>query len=67
MKKTFLNILGIAFMLTSIAYVMDGDVVANSMQMRFAEFFGMMGIVTLIISIFYFSVNYFLRNNKKTV
>ncbi|HLW42064.1 MAG TPA: hypothetical protein VKY82_06815 [Flavobacterium sp.] len=65
MKKVFLNILSLAFVLTTIALVMDGDMVKPSMMMRFVEFFGMMGIFTLFISVIYFSTTYLFRNIEK--
>lgn len=65
MKKVFRNILLLAFVLTTISLVMDGDTVKLGMLMRFVEFFAMMGIFTVIISMIYFPLSYFLRATRK--
>lgn len=53
MKKTNLNILAVATLLTIVGFLMDGDIKEPSMLMRFVEFFMMTGILFTIISIFY--------------
>jgi len=65
MKKVFKNILFLAFVLTTISLIMDGDTVKSGMLMRFIEFFAMMGIFTVIISMIYFPLSYFLRTSRK--
>lgn len=68
MKEVFKKILFLAFVLTTISLVMDGDTVKPGMLMRFVEFFGMMGIFTVIISVIYFPTSYFLGTTpKKTI
>lgn len=64
MKKSFLNILSVAFVLTTIGIVMDGDVVKTTMLVRFSEFLLMWGIISLIVVLFYFPIKYLLRNKK---
>jgi hypothetical protein len=54
MKKKFLNILVISSILTTIGFLMDGDAKEPSILVRFAEFFGMVGILFLLISTIYF-------------
>ena len=55
MKRKFVNILTISVMLTTIGFLMDGDIKEPSMMMRFVEFFGMIGILFIVVSIFYFA------------
>jgi len=64
MKKSFLNILSVAFVLTIIGFVMDGDVVKTTMLVRLSEFFLMLGIISLIVALFYFPIKYLLRSKK---
>jgi len=64
MKKSFLNILSVAFVLTTIGIVMDGDVVKTTMLVRLSEFFLMWGIISLIVVLFYFPIKYLLRSKK---
>lgn len=64
MKKTFSNILKASFVLTTVGILMDGDVVKTTMLTRFMEFSLIMGIITLIISAFYFPVAYFLKSRS---
>lgn len=49
-----LNTLTTSLIITTIGYIIDGDVKEPSMMMRFIEFFAMLGIVFCLISIFYF-------------
>jgi hypothetical protein len=62
MKRTFLNILTVSSIITTIGFLMDGDVKEPSMLMRFVEFFGMIGIVFLLVSSVYFTFTFALRN-----
>ena len=55
MKKTNLNILAVALIVTIVGFLMDGDVKEPSMLMRFVEFFMMTGILFATFSIFYHS------------
>lgn len=54
MKRKLLNILTISSIITTLGLVMDEDPVEPSMLMRFVEFFAMIGIVSLLVSFFYF-------------
>ncbi|CAM4408645.1 hypothetical protein [Flavobacterium terrigena] len=65
MKRIFLNILATAAILTTIAFLMDGDIKEPSMLMRFVEFFGMMGILFVLISTFYFTSNLIFKNLQR--
>jgi len=58
MKKRFLNILILSAIITTIGFLIDGDTKEPSMIMRFAEFFAMMAVFFLVISIIYFTINY---------
>jgi hypothetical protein len=55
MRKKILNILAASFLITTIGYLADKDVKEPNMLMRIIEFFGMIGIVFFLISIFYFT------------
>ena len=55
MKKTHLNILRAAILITIVGFLIDGDVKESSMLIRFVEFFLMTGILFTIITIFYHS------------
>ncbi|MBW3519980.1 hypothetical protein [Flavobacterium sp. NKUCC04_CG] len=55
MKKRFLNLLSVAFVLTTIGFLMDADLRESSMLMRFTEFIGMAIIAFSILSALYFS------------
>lgn len=65
MKKRILNILAIAFVITTIGYIMDGDVVKPTMVMRFVEFILMFGIISILTSIIYFGINFTKRSLQK--
>lgn len=66
MKKTNLNILTVAALITIVGFLMDGDIKEPSMLMRFVEFFMMTGILFTMITIFYqsfvFAKNKVLKN-----
>lgn len=57
MKRKTLNILTISAIITTIGFLMDGDMKEPSMTMRFTEFFAMMTMLFLAISAIYLSVN----------
>ena len=65
MKKRILNILSIAFVITTIAYIMDGDVVKPTMLMRFIEFIFMFLVISILTSIVYFGINFAKRSFQK--
>lgn len=57
MKRKLLNILTVSAIITTIGFLMDGDVKEPSMTMRFTEFFAMMTMIFLAISVIYLPVN----------
>ncbi len=65
MKKRILNILVIAFIITTIGYIMDGDVVKPTMLMRFIEFIFMFLVISILTSIIYFGINFAKRSLQK--
>lgn len=62
MKKTLLTILAIAFVISTVGFLMDGDAIEPSMLMRFVEFFLMTGILFMLIAVGYFSVRFIKRS-----
>lgn len=65
MKRIFLNILTASAILTTMAFLMDGDIKEPNMLMRFTEFFGMMGIIFILISSFYWATTLIFKNLQK--
>ena len=65
MKKKILNILTIAFVITTIGFIADSDVKEPNVLMQFFEFFMMTGIVFTLISIIYFSYAFAKKNILK--
>ncbi len=57
MKRKTLNILTASAIITTIGFLMDGDMKEPSMTMRFTEFFAMMTMLFLAISAIYLPVN----------
>lgn len=55
MRKTILTILAASSILTTIGFLIDKDVKEPIMWMRIVEFFGMIGIVFILISTLYFT------------
>ena len=53
MKRKLLNIFTFSAIITTIGFLMDGDVKEPSMAMRFTEFFAMMTMLFLTISAIY--------------
>ncbi|MCD0454696.1 hypothetical protein LPB85_04460 [Chryseobacterium sp. LC2016-27] len=53
MKRKLLNILTVSAIITTIGFLMDGDIKEPSMAMRFTEFFAMMTMLFLAISAIY--------------
>lgn len=56
MKKALINILAIASVLTTISFLLDGDVKEPNVLMRFVEYILMLTIFFTIISVFYFGI-----------
>jgi len=57
MKRKTLNFLTVSAIITTIGFLMDGDMKEPSMTMRFTEFFAMMTMLFLAISAIYLPVN----------
>ncbi|WP_435524847.1 hypothetical protein [Chryseobacterium indoltheticum] len=57
MKRKILNIFTVSAIITTIGFLMDGDVKEPSMAMRFTEFFAMVTIIFLAISLIYLPLN----------
>lgn len=56
MKKSVINILALASVLTTASYLLDSDPKEPSTLMRFAEYIFMLTIVFTILSGFYFGI-----------
>ena len=56
MKKTVLNLLAVASVLTTASFLLDGDLREPSMIMRFVEYILMLAIFFTITSGFYFGI-----------
>lgn len=67
MKKILSNLLIISFILTSVGFLMDGDVKEPCMSIRFTEYFAMTGMIFTAISLIYFSVTFILRKLQQTL
>ena len=65
MKKNILTLLTIAFVISTIGFIADGDVKEPNVLMQFFEFFMMTGIVFTLISIIYFSYAFAKKNILK--
>ena len=65
MKKNILTLLTIAFVITTIGFIADGDVKEPNVLMQFFEFFMMTGIAFTLISIIYFSYAFAKKNILK--
>lgn len=57
MKRKLLNILTLSAIITTIGFLMDGDIKEPSMAMRFTEFFAMMTMIFLAISAIYLPIH----------
>lgn len=64
MKKQLLNILTIAFAITTVGVLLDSDRVELNVVMRFVEYFAMVAIIFTILSSFYFGVKFILNKFK---
>ncbi len=67
MKKKFLTILTISFVITTIGFIMDGDAKVPSMMLRFTEFLLMLGILFLLLSGLYFGSLFIKRRFQKLI
>ena len=56
MKRKILNIFTVSAIITTIGFLMDGDVKEPSMAMRFTEFFAMMTMLFLAITAIYLPI-----------
>lgn len=65
MKKRFINILSIAAIITTIGFIMDGDVKEPSMAMRFLEFFLMLTILFILTFVLYSAYSFAKRKLQK--
>lgn len=54
MKKTVLNILALASLLTTVGFLLDGDTKEPNVLMRFVEYILMLTIFFTLISAIYF-------------
>lgn len=67
MKKTLLNILTVSAILTTIGLIIDGDPKVPSVLLRFTEFFLMLGMVFLLLSVVYFGGLLLKRSFQKLI
>lgn len=65
MKKKILNIITISSIITTIGLIMDGDPKVPSVLLRFTEFFLLLGIVFLFLSVLYFGSLFVKRSFQK--
>lgn len=65
MKNIFFKLFCAALLLTTIAYLMDGDTKEPNMTVRFAEFAGVLAIIYLIISILWFAAGFLLKKIRR--
>jgi len=64
MKKKIVTILAISAILTTIGFIIDGDMKEPNMFMRFVEFIGMISILFILISSMYFASVFFQKRIK---
>lgn len=67
MRKTLLNIFTVSLILTTIGFIMDGDPKVPGVLLRFAEFFLMLGIISLLLSAVYFGGLFVKRSFQKLI
>ena len=67
MKKKILNILGISLIVTTVGVVMDGDPTVPGVLVRLTEFFLMLGIVFLMLSVFSFGSLFIKSSFRKLI
>jgi len=56
MKKSVINILALASVITTAGFLLDGDAKEPNVLMRFTEYVAMLTIVFTILSGFYFGI-----------
>lgn len=64
MKTKIKNIAILSSVLTTIGFLMDGDVKEPSMLMRFTEFFGMFTVLFILIAPIYFFSQFLFKKIK---
>ena len=67
MRKILLNILTVSSILTTIGFIMDGDPKVPSVMLRFTEFFLMLGMIFLLLSVVYFGGLFVKRSFQKLI
>ncbi len=67
MRKTLLNIFTVSSILSTIGFIMDGDPKVPGVLLRFAEFFLMLGIISLLLSAVYFGGLFVKRSFQKLI
>lgn len=65
MKRKISNIFTISAVITTIGFLIDGDVKEPSMTMRFTEFFAMMTMIFLAISAIYLPIHSFTKKLQR--
>jgi hypothetical protein len=65
MKKRIVNILAIAFVLTTFGFIMDGDTKEPNILMRFIEFSFIFCVLIILTSLVYFGINFTKRILQK--
>ncbi|MEG1021477.1 MAG: hypothetical protein RSE50_08165 [Myroides sp.] len=56
MKKSVINILALASVITIAGFLLDGDAKEQNVLMRFTEYIAMLTIIFTILSGFYFGI-----------
>lgn len=56
MKKTVLNILALASVITTVGFLLDSDPIQPNVLMRFVEYLAMLTIFFTLLSGFYFGI-----------
>ena len=56
MKKSVINILALASVITTAGYLLDGDAKEPNVLMRFTEYVAMLTVIFTILSGFYFGI-----------
>lgn len=64
MKKSVINILALASVITTAGFLLDGDAKDPSVLTRITEYVAMLTIVFTILSGFYFGINRLQKNHK---
>ena len=67
MKKKIVNIITISSIITTIGLIMDGDPKVPNVLLRFTEFFLLLGIVFLFLSVLYFGSLFIKRSFEKLI